>query len=101
MFLCLCRASASFRGDLSGFVFSSATFRDVKAKGFADVFLDTDLFVRGAQHYQMRQHLRAQRKKFDLHYNRGEAASKTTSVMLLPHIVSILNLMSSGLSTSS
>lgn len=41
-FLCLCRASASFRGDLSGFVFSSATFRDVKAKGFADVFLDTD-----------------------------------------------------------
>jgi len=27
--LCLCRASASFRGDLSGFVLSSATFRDV------------------------------------------------------------------------
>lgn len=35
-------ASASFRGDLSGLVFSSATFRGVKAKGFADVFLGTD-----------------------------------------------------------
>lgn len=32
----------SFLGDLSGFVFSSATFMDVKAKGFADVYLGTD-----------------------------------------------------------